>query len=105
MNMKYNHLGIPVKKRFEGEIDLPQLKMVVSDHEKHPFKVQFMRFYDDAPYPDIVKELPHLAYEVEDIYEEIKCKNVIIAPNSPSKGLIVAFIEVDGAPIELMQYE
>jgi hypothetical protein len=31
-------------------------------------------------------------------------KNVIIEPNSPSEGLIVAFIEVDGAPVELMQY-
>ncbi|MEM8614702.1 MAG: hypothetical protein AAGF93_22020 [Cyanobacteria bacterium P01_H01_bin.105] len=27
-----------------------------------------------------------------------------IEPNSPSEGLKVAFIEVNGAPIELMQY-
>ncbi|MDP2635594.1 MULTISPECIES: hypothetical protein [unclassified Pseudoalteromonas] len=35
---------------------------------------------------------------------EIKGKKVIIEPNSPSEGLIVAFIEVNGAPVELMEY-
>ncbi len=24
-SMKYNHVGIPTKKRFDGEIDLPEL--------------------------------------------------------------------------------
>jgi len=28
--MKYNHLGIPTTSSFEGEIDLPHLKMTVS---------------------------------------------------------------------------
>ena len=32
-------------------------------------------------------------------------KKVIIKPNSPSKGLVVAFIEINGAPVELMEYE
>jgi hypothetical protein len=30
--MKFSHLGIPTNERFEGEIDLPHLKMKVSDH-------------------------------------------------------------------------
>ncbi len=28
--MKFNHVGIPVTGSFEGEIDLPHLKMTVS---------------------------------------------------------------------------
>ena len=36
--------------------------------------------------------------------KELKGKNVIIEPKSPSKGLMVAFVEVNGAPIELMAY-
>jgi len=31
-------------------------------------------------------------------------QKVIIEPNSPSDGVVVAFIEVNGAPVELMQY-
>lgn len=103
--MKFNHVGIPTKEKFDGEIDLPHLRMTVSDHKSNPYGIQWQRYWEDAPYPDLVKSIAHVAFEVEDIYEEIKGKKVIIEPNSPSEGLIVAFIEVNGAPIELMQYK
>ena len=103
--MKFNHLGIPTKEKFEGEIDLPHLRMTVSDHENNPYGIQWQRYWDDAPYPELVKTVPHVAFVVEDLQKEIKGKNVIIKPNSPSEGLTVAFIEVNGAPIELMEYE
>lgn len=103
--MKYNHFGIPVTTRFDGEIDLPRLRMTVSDHENNPYGIQWQRYWDDAPYPDIVKNIPHVAFEVDDLDAELKGKNVIIEPNSPSEGVIVAFIEVNGAPVELMQYQ
>lgn len=102
--MKYNHLGIPTSCRFEGEIDLPHLKMTVSDHENNPYGIQWQRYWDGAPYPDLIKNVPHVAFEVENLEAELVGKKVIIEPNSPSKGLLVAFIEVNGVPIELMQY-
>lgn len=102
--MKFNHIGIPTQDRFEGEIDLPHLKMTVSDHENNPYGIQWQRYWDNAPYPDIVKTIPHVAFVVDDLEKELEGKKVIIEPNSPSEGLIVAFIEVNGAPIELMQY-
>ena len=102
--MKFNHLGIPTTKRFEGEIDLPHLKMTVSDHKNNPYGIQWQRFWDDAPYPELVKSIPHVAFEGDDLLSEIKGKKVIIEPNSPSEGLMVAFIEVNGAPVELMEY-
>ena len=102
--MKFNHIGIPTQERFEGEIDLPHLKMTGSDHENTPYGIQWQRYWDDAPYPDIVKTIPHVAFVVDDLEKELEGKKVIIEPNSPSEGLIVAFVEVNGAPIELMQY-
>jgi hypothetical protein len=47
----------------------------------------------------------HVAFEVDDIYEAIKGKKVIIHPNSPSPGVLVAFIEDNGAPIEFLQVD
>lgn len=102
--MKFNHIGIPTQERFEGEIDLPHLKMTVSDHENNPYGIQWQRYWDDAPYPDIVKTIPHVAFVVDDLEKELEGKKVIIDPNSLSESLIVAFVEVNGAPIELMQY-
>ncbi|HSR50886.1 MAG TPA: hypothetical protein VLV83_08650 [Acidobacteriota bacterium] len=103
--MKYNHIGIPTKVRFAGEIDLPHLKMTVSDHEDNPYGIQWQRYWNDAPYPDLVKSVPHVAFEVADLEAELVGQKVIIEPNRPSEGLLVAFIEVNGAPVELMQFE
>jgi hypothetical protein len=103
--MKYNHIGIPTKGKLLGkEIHLPHLKMYVTDHEMNEHKIQWMRFEDNAPYPELVLTTPHLAFEVADIDEAIKGKEVIIPPNSPSEGLIVCMINDQGVPVEYMQY-
>jgi hypothetical protein len=103
--MKYHHVGIPTRTKLKDEIYLEHFKMYVSGFGKNPYGVEWVRFEDDADFPDIVKELPHVAFEVEDIDEAINGKNVIIHPNSPSPGVIVAFIEDNGAPIEFLQID
>jgi hypothetical protein len=103
--MKYNHVGIPTTASFEGEIPLPHLKITVSDHQNNPFGIQWQRYWDGAPYPDLVKTIPHVAFEVDDLAEAIRDQKVIVAPNSPSTGVLVAMIEVNGAPVELMQID
>ena len=102
--MKFSHIGIPTKEPFDGEIDLPLLKMTVSDHENNSYGIQWQRYWDGSPYPELVKSVPHVAFEVSDLMAELIGKKIIIEPNSPSEGLMVAFIEVNGAPVELMEY-
>ncbi|MEN1729340.1 MAG: hypothetical protein AAGJ52_12955 [Pseudomonadota bacterium] len=103
--MKFNHVGIPTTERFEAEIDLPHLKMTVSDHKNNPFGIQWQRYWDDAPYPDLVQQVPHVAFEVDDLAAALEGQEVLIEPNSPSEGIVVAFIKVNGAPVELMQID
>ncbi|MBV1859611.1 MAG: hypothetical protein KUG77_14450 [Nannocystaceae bacterium] len=103
--MKFNHIGIPTTESFEGEIELPHLKLTVSDHKNNPFGIQWQRYHADAPYPDLVKTVPHVAFEVDDLSAALQGQTVIIEPNSPSEGVMVAFIEVNGAPVELMQVD
>jgi hypothetical protein len=81
------------------------LKATVSDHQNNPFGIQWQRYSEDAPYPDLVKTVPHVAFEVDDLAEALRDQNVIIAPNSPSTGVLVAVIEVNVAPVELMQID
>jgi hypothetical protein len=103
--MKFNHVGIPTTGSFEGEIPLPHLKMTVSDHLNNPFGIQWQRYWEDAPYPELVKTVPHVAFEVDDLAAALQGQQVIIEPNSPSRGVTVAFIEVSGAPVELMHID
>lgn len=88
-----------------GEKYLPQFKMYVSGYEDSIYRIEWMRFEPDCPLPQIVKNIPHAAFEVDNLIEAIKGKKIIIKPNSPSNGVKVAFIEDNGAPVELMQFE
>lgn len=103
--MKFNHIGIPTTARFAGEIDVPHLKMTVSDHQNNPFGIQWQRYWEGAPYPDLVRTVPHVAFEVDDLDAAIGGHEILIAPNSPSRGVTVAMIAVNGAPVELMQID
>jgi len=103
--VKFQHVGIPTTDRFDGEIPLPHLQVTVSDHQNNPFGIQWQRYWDGAPYPDLVKTVAHVAFEVDDLQAAIGGHKVIIEPNSPSKGVVVAFIEVNGAPVELLQID
>jgi len=101
--LKYHHIGIPTKNPIEGEKYLADYRFYHAGYEKSEFGIEWMRFEDDCHLPEIVKTIPHVAFEVEDIYEAIKGRHVIIEPNSPSDGHLVAFIEENGAPVEFIQ--
>lgn len=103
--LRFNHIGLPTAGRFDGEIALPHLKMTVSDHRATEFGIQWQRYDADAPYPDLVKTVAHVAFEVDDLELALDGEQVIIAPNSPTPGLVVAIIEVVGAPVELMSID
>ncbi|MEA3334442.1 MAG: hypothetical protein U9R25_00915 [Chloroflexota bacterium] len=105
MVLKYHHLGIPTHDKLRDEKHLEHLKMYVSGYGKSPYGVEWTRYEDDAPYPELVKTVPHVAFEVGNIQEAIKDKKVLIEPNSPSPGVIVAFIEDNGAPIEFLEID
>jgi hypothetical protein len=57
------------------------------------------------PYPELVKTVPHVAFEVDELEAALEGYKILIPPNSPSPGVLVAMIEVKGAPVELMQID
>jgi hypothetical protein len=103
--MKYHHLGIPTTVKRKGETFLPQFKMYVSGYETSPYRIQWMRFEPDSPLPELVKTIPHVAFEVDDLQQALVGKQVLIEPNSPSTGVMVAFIIDNGAPVELLEIQ
>ena len=105
VQQKYHHIGIPTTEKLRDERHLPHLKVYVSGYGKNPYGVEWIRYESDAPYPDIVKTIAHVAFEVEDLQTALQGKKVIIPPNSPSPGVVVAFIEENGAPIEFLEID
>jgi hypothetical protein len=76
----------------------------VCGFETSPYGVERMRFDAHCQVPEIVKTVPHLAFVVDDLDTALQGKQILIAPNSPSPGVRVAFILDDGAPIELLEF-
>lgn len=101
---RYHHVGIPTTTPVAGEHYLAEFKVFHRGFENSEFGVEWMRYEEDARVPELVKKVPHVAFEVNDIRDAIRGRKVIVEPNSPSGGVIVAFIEEDGAPIEFLQF-
>jgi hypothetical protein len=103
---KYHHTGIPTKTRMPGEIYLPQFRLYVSGFNTSPFGIEWMRYEDDSPIDPLIRSVPHLAFEVDDIDSELAGHGfkILTPPNSPSDGVRVAMIEHNGAPVELIEF-
>ena len=103
---KYHHLGIPTDQVMPDETYLPQFGLYVSGFSASPFGIEWMRYEKESPISSLIKIVPHLAFEVDDLDFELAKRdlNVITAPNSPSDGIRVAMIEHNGAPIELIEF-
>ncbi|MGD8813675.1 MAG: hypothetical protein PVI78_04285 [Anaerolineales bacterium] len=102
---RYHHIGIPTQIPRDGEVYLERFKMYASGFETSKFGVEWLRFDADAPFPDLVKTVPHVAFVVNDLEAAIAGKELLIQPNSPSEGVTVAFIVDNGAPIEFLQFD
>jgi hypothetical protein len=104
MTYRYHHIGIPTVVPVEGMTRVDHLRIACTDHGASPFGVQWMQYDADCPVPPLVREVAHVAFEVDDLEQALAGRKVIIPPNSPSPGVRVAFIEEAGAPIELLQF-
>ncbi|MBN1415738.1 MAG: hypothetical protein JW973_11610 [Bacteroidales bacterium] len=104
---RYHHLGIPTKKKMPDEMYLPHLKFYVSGFSTSPFGVEWMRFEDDCPIDELIKTVPHVAFEVDDLNKALKEHDfeIIAEPGSPSEGVRTTMIKHNEAPIELIEFK
>jgi len=101
---RYHHTGVPTTAPRAGERFLPEYGLHVSGFAESPYGIEWMRFEPDSPVPELVRTVPHVAFEVDDLEVALRGKQVLSAPSSPSAGVRVAMIVHDGCPIELMQF-
>ena len=84
---------------------LEQFGLHVSGFETSPYGIEWMRFEPDSPISALIKTIPHIAFEVDDLESALQGKEVLTWPNSPSEGVRVAMIIHNGAPIELIEFQ
>jgi hypothetical protein len=101
---RYHHLGIPTAVARPGERHLKHLKLFVSGFDTSPYGIEWMRFEPGCRVSELVRSVPHIAFEVDDLEEALKGCTMLGGITSPSRGVRVAMIVDDGAPIELIEF-
>ena len=105
MSKTFHHIGLPTHERQANKSYVPATKVWVTDPADHPYRVEFLRFESDSPVTGPLRDMPHVAYRVEDMQAAIAGKEIVLEPFTPMPGLSVAFIREDGAVIELMKFD
>lgn len=102
---EFHHIGLPTDESHPGEYYVEETKVWVTDPRKHPQRIEWLRFETDSPVTGSVRDMPHIAYRVDDLDAALRGENVLIEPFEPSPNFTVAFVMKDGAVIEFMKFE
>lgn len=101
---RYHHLGIPAAEPHPDDFHIPGLKLYVRGFRTSPYGIEWMRFEPDCAVSELVRRVPHLAFEVDDLEAALAEIGIAAEITSPSEGVRVAMIEDDGAPVELIEF-
>jgi hypothetical protein len=101
---RYHHLGIPTTMPKANERHLTHLKVHVSGFDSSPYGIEWIRFDPDCVVPDLVRTVPHIAFEVDNLEDALTGQTLLSAISSPSEGVRVAMIVDHGVPIELLEF-
>ena len=101
---RFHHLGIPTTIPKPDEVHLSHLKIHVSGFETSPYGIEWIRFDPDCVVSELIRTVPHIAFEVDDLDAALAGETLLGEVSSPSEGVRVAMIVDNGAPIELLEF-
>ena len=104
-DLRFEHIGIVTTEKRAGERFVPATRVWVTDFTKHPYRVEWLRFEPDSPVTGPVREMPHVAYRVDDIEAAGKGMKVLLEPFDAGPRLAAFYQAPDGAVIEFVRYK
>ncbi len=100
---EFDHIGLVTTEKQSDEMYVEDTKVWVTNPLDNPQKVEYLRYEPDSPVTGPLRELPHVAFRVDDLDKEIEGEEVILGPFEPTDTLRVAFTFKDGVVYEYMQ--
>jgi hypothetical protein len=105
LGWRYHHLGIPTALPRQAEKHLPAYDMFASGFDTSPYGIEWMRFEESSPLPEIIRTLPQIAFVVDDLETALAGREILFPVSAPSGGVRTAMVLDDGTPVELMEFE
>jgi len=100
---EFDHIGLPSDVKRPNEMWVESTRVWVTSPTDSPDMIEYLRYEPDSPVHGPLRELPHLAFRVEDLHKEIEGKQVLLAPFHPNENLTVVFVYFDGVVWEYME--
>jgi hypothetical protein len=103
--LRFDHVGVVTTEKKPGERWVEATRVWVTSPRDHPYHIEFLRFEPDSPVSGPLRTEPHVAYRVTNIEQAIEGHALVLAPFDVGNGFMkVAFVTVQGALVEFMQY-
>ena len=103
--MQFDHVGIITTEKKTDEIFIEPTRVWITDFQKHPYRVEWLRYEPDSPVTGPVREVPHVAFRVDDIEVAAKGLKVLLEPFDVGFAVVAFYQTDDGAVIEFMKYK
>lgn len=104
MSATYMHIGIPVTNKKPGMTYNEGMKLWMSNPDDYDYKIEYLKFEEGTPFPEIMHKNPHVAYKVDDLEKYMAdADQVLFGPAQASETARLAFIIKDDAIIELYE--
>ncbi|MDR2441557.1 MAG: hypothetical protein LBE12_19520 [Planctomycetaceae bacterium] len=101
--MQYLHFGVPTTQEKNWSGYIADLGVHVTDPGADIFGIEWLKFDADSPMHELIKTKSHTAFAVDDLDAALAGKEIILPPYSPAPGFRIAFIDYEGAIIELSE--
>jgi len=104
MRAEYMHIGIPVTNKKPGMNYVEAMKIWMSNPDDHEYKIEYLKFEEGTPFPEIMHRAPHVAYKVDDMERHLRdADQTIFPPTVIGPGIRIAFAIKDGAILEFYE--
>lgn len=99
----FDHVGLPTDEKQPNEMYVAETKVWVTDPAAHPYRVEYLRYEPDSPVTGPVRDLPHIAFQVDSLDEYMAGEEIVLGPFYATDTLRVVFVLKDGAVFEFME--
>lgn len=71
MSAEYMHIGIPITNKKPGMTYNEGAKFWVSNVDDYDYKIEYLKFEEGTPFPEVLHRCPHVAYKVDSLEKYI----------------------------------
>lgn len=95
MNYKFSHIGISTTEEKDWDGFYEPGKIHFTDFNKDEYSIEWLRFDRGSYIHELVRTLPHIAYQVDNMEDALRGKEILVKTFSPGDGFNVACYTAD----------